>query len=154
MKKIGISKKMLLSVFAVLIAGTLIASAGLLTYYGTIETKANVEQSVVLWDGSDWVNYNTPIEKDFDVTGGSCECFAHSILNRAEVEAPIDITESINAYGKGPEGVGVEYIVGYWNVAGHTFPSLEDYDCDLAVPTDYSQIFSMYLITTLLKKVT
>jgi len=140
MKKIGISKKMLLSVFAVLIAGTLIASAGLLTYYGTIETKANVEQSVVLWDGSDWVNYNTPIEKDFDVTGGSCECFAHSILNRAEVEAPIDITESINAYGKGPEGVGVEYIVGYWNVAGHTFPSLDNYDCDLVVPTDYSDI--------------
>jgi hypothetical protein len=130
-----------LGVLAILVASTLVVSAGLLSFYGKVETTANVEQSVVLWDGSEWKEDNTAVSEDFDVTGGSCECFAHSILNRAEVEALIDIQESINAYGKGPDGVDVEYIVGYWNVAGHTFPSLDDYECDLEVPTtEYSDI--------------
>lgn len=126
MKIRSISKKMLVGVFAVLISATLIASAGLLTYYGTIETRADVEQSVVLWDGSEWVNYNTPVSNNFDTTGGNCECYSHSIKNRASVEAPINIDTSINAYGKGPDGVDVSYIMKY--DAGHTFPVDYEYD--------------------------
>jgi hypothetical protein len=87
-----------LGVLAILVASTLVVSAGLLSFYGKVETTANVEQSVVLWDGSDWVNYDTPISEPFgDVTGGSCECSAQSILNRADVEAPIDISTTVDA---------------------------------------------------------
>ena len=45
---IGMRRKTAFSIFAVLIAATLIASAGLLTYYGKIETNVTVEQSVRL----------------------------------------------------------------------------------------------------------
>jgi len=141
------NKKLVIGIFAALIAFTMVATAGLLSMYGKVETTATVQQSVVLWDGSDWVNYDTPISEPFgDVTGGSCECSAQSILNRADVEAPITVETSITKdeswVNPDPSigGVDVEYIVGYWNVAGHTFPSLDDYDGDLVVPTDYSDI--------------
>jgi len=139
------NKKLLLAVFAVTIAFTMVASAGLLTLYGTVKTTATVSQSVVLWDGSAWKEDNTAVTNTFpesgeELFGGCCECFSHSILNRGCVEAPITMTTDIDGHGKGPGGVDVEYIVGYWNVAGHTFPSLDDYDCDLEVPTGYSDI--------------
>lgn len=124
-----------LGVLAILVASTLVVSAGLLSFYGKVETTANVEQSVVLWDGSEWVNYNTPIGEDFDTTGGSCECVEHSIKNRADVEAPIEMDTNINGHGKGPGGVNVSYYLDSWmedaslyNQIDNVYDETEDLD--------------------------
>jgi len=102
---IGITKKTAMGLLAVLIAGTLIASAGILSYYGTVNTQANVTQSVLI-DGQ---NYENPISHSFDINAGCMKIFKHKIKNTACVEAPIDITTTITGPG-GPEGVHVRYI--------------------------------------------
>ncbi len=98
-------KKAIFGVLTILIAGSLIASAGLLSYYGKVETTATVAQSVVI-DGQE---DNTAIEHSFDITAGCAKWAKHKISNRACVEAPIDILTDINGYGKGPAGVDVDY---------------------------------------------
>lgn len=102
---LGVRRKTVVSIFAVFIAATLIASAGLLSYYGSIETTANVQQSVVI-DGNNW---DVPITHDFDVMAGCTEMFKHKIVNRGCIEAPVDATTTINAHGKGSDGVNVNY---------------------------------------------
>jgi len=108
-----------IGVFAVLIAFSMIATAGLLAYYGKVETTANVGQSVVLSDdgGDNWRNYNEPISYQFDGMGGDCEIVDYLIKNRASVEAEIDITTSYNTYGKGTAGVDVTY----YKYAGYSY---------------------------------
>ncbi len=119
MKKIGISKKMLLSMFAVLIAGTLIASAGMLTYYGTIETTANVDQSVQLRYSGNWINWNEPLPWDFTAVAGSCICKDFLIRNQAEVEAPITLDTEVyyNGAWRSPDSLDsfdVTYYLDEW----------------------------------------
>jgi hypothetical protein len=110
MKKRSISKKMLVGVFAVLIACTLVASAGLLTYYGQVTTEATVQQSVQLRNvGGSWRNWDNPILKSFTTTGGDCEVEDFEIRNQASIEAEIGIDTSFNTYGKGSDGVTVTY---------------------------------------------
>lgn len=109
------------------------ASAALLSYYGTIETRADVQQSVVLSDddGATWLNYNQPISYQFDGMGGDCEIVDYLIKNRASVEAPLDITTAFNTYGKGSAGVDVTYYkyAGYSfddTIKGYSFENVED----------------------------
>ena len=64
-------------VLAVLVAVSMIASAGLLTYFGKITTTATVSQSVQI-DGHNW---NEPISIDLDAVGGCCYCFEHEVTN-------------------------------------------------------------------------
>ena len=97
--------KIVLGVLSILIASTLVVSAGLLSYYGKVETTANVQQSVVI-DGHNW---DEPITHELDINAGCTEVFKHKILNRACVDASIDITTTIDGHGNGPEGVDVQY---------------------------------------------
>jgi len=120
------NKKLVFGVFAVLIAFTMVATAGLLTFYGKVETTANVKQSVVLWDGNNWQDYNTPISEDFDATGGCCKCFTHNIKNRGCVEAPIDMTTDISGPG-GPGGVGVSYRIMEYEYENNEYNNDDDW---------------------------
>jgi len=73
-KKLG---KRGLAVLAILIAVTMIASAGLLTYFGQITTTATVSQSVQI----DEHNWDEPIAHELEAFGGCCYCFEHEITN-------------------------------------------------------------------------
>jgi len=104
-------RKTAVGIFAVLIAATLIASGALLSYYGKVETVAHVQQSVLI-DGSDYTTtINDGGEDGFNIIAGCTEIFKHKILNQGCVGAPIGITTSIIAYGKGTEGVNVDYYI-------------------------------------------
>ena len=85
----------ILGIVAVLALSAMMVSAGILTYYGKVETTANVQQSVVL-DGN---NYDMVVEKDISTTAGCCVCHPHYLKNRACVDAPVDMTcSSDSAY--------------------------------------------------------
>ena len=96
---IGISKKMAVGVFAVMIAATLITSGALLSYYGSIQTTATVEQSVVVREpGGNWLNYDIPIDRTLGTTEHpivSCNDYTYKawIWNRACSEAPVGIDD-------------------------------------------------------------
>ena len=80
MKKIGISKNMARGIFAVLIIAlaTTLVSAGLLNYFGEVQTTMNVSQSVTI-DGNDW---DDPITQSIpDAVGGCCYCFEYEVTN-------------------------------------------------------------------------
>ena len=121
---IGISKKMTVGIFAVLIAGTLIASAGLLTYYGQVTTTATVSQSILV-DGKD---YTVPITDSFATTGGCTVCKPHWIKNNACIEGAVSLDTTITGPG-GPSGVNVAYYLDEWidddneynNVVGNVY---------------------------------
>jgi len=97
-RKIG--KRTMIAVFAVMIAATLIASGAILSYYGKIETTANVDQSVVIREpGGSWLDYNDiPIKRTID---GMINCHDYTykawIWNRACSEAPIGIEDICTA---------------------------------------------------------
>lgn len=79
MKRRSISKKTAKVMFVVLVialASTLV-SAGLLSYFGEVQTTIDVSQSVKI-DGQNW---DVPIEHEFDGTGGCCYCFEHTLTN-------------------------------------------------------------------------
>ena len=84
---IGISKKMAVGIVAVVIAMTLIASGAVLTYFGTVETTVDVEQSVLvngkLWD-------ETTTHGQFDMYGGCCVYTKDKIENRGCVEGTLN----------------------------------------------------------------
>ena len=112
---IGMSKKTAVGIFAVLIAGTLIASGALLSYYGSIQTTATVEQSVVISeDGSGWQNYDTPISRDLGEVV-SCNDYTYKawIWNRACSEAPVEIVDVCTAApnGNDPEGFDITHYI-------------------------------------------
>jgi len=69
--------KTLGAVGALLLAATLV-SATLLTYFGSVQTTMNVQQSVVV-DGNNW---DHPILQTIDATGGCDYCYQHNITNR------------------------------------------------------------------------
>lgn len=93
-RRIRVSKKMGIGIFAVLIAATLIASGTLLSYYGSIETTMNVKQSVQIMAGgeSTWRDYNEPITSFVipeEYPGGESFCYKFWVWNHASVVAPI-----------------------------------------------------------------
>jgi hypothetical protein len=99
----------IIMVLAVLLVSTTLVSAALLTYFGQVQTTANVQQSVVISDGTGWKNYNEPIVREFVVTGGSCKSFNHWIKNRAEVPATVNLETTFND----PDGVTVSSLIDY-----------------------------------------
>jgi len=109
-----LSKKALFGIFAIVIAGSLIATGAILSYYGKVETTINAQQAVLL-DGQDI--YGEKITHNLDLTGGCCEVKKHTVYNQGCVDAPIAIdTKITNATSGGwinSDGVNVaEYIIG------------------------------------------
>lgn len=75
-----------------------IGMAALLTYYGTITTRVDVEQ-IILVDGHDW---NVPIETETipeAAPGGEEFCYLHKIKNKASIDVPIDFKMSCTDTG-------------------------------------------------------
>ena len=105
---IGISKKTAIGIFVVMIAATLIASAGtLLTYFGQIETTAEVEQAVVISDGTGWKNWDQPITHTIPefAPGGETFCYEQWIWNRASI--PVEVSLDTNSY----DGITTTYSI-------------------------------------------
>jgi len=73
-KKLG---KRGIVILAVLVAISMIASAGLLTYFGKVTTTATVSQSVQI-DGHNW---DEAITTELEAIGGCCYCYDHEITN-------------------------------------------------------------------------
>lgn len=88
----------IIMVLAVLVAGSMIASAGLLTYFGQVKTTANVEQAVVIGSPGNWHNYNEPIEYTIPeaAPGGETFCKEQWIWNKASI--PVDVSLDTNVY--------------------------------------------------------
>lgn len=135
-KGIGVTKKTVIGIFAVLIATALIASgAGLLSYYGKVEASAEVGQSVTV-DGQNW---DEPITHEFDINAGCTEIYKHKITNNACVDAEIEIGTDIDGYGKGTDGVTVNYYI----MDGWKTLTLENKDSNWEVKEDnYSAEFT------------
>jgi hypothetical protein len=91
---------MLIAVLAIaLLVGAV--SAGILTYYGRIESDVTVLQSVLLDDKS----YTPPIEEDFDAVGGDVICKYHWLRNTANVPVPVQLVSG----GYPTDAVTVKY---------------------------------------------
>ena len=73
---------MVISIATVLVVAMTLVSAGLLQYFGVIETTANVQQSVVWNGGDEWYGWDEPIQHEFDIIGGHQACFKTKIWNR------------------------------------------------------------------------
>ena len=105
-----LNRKIVFGVLSVLIAGALITSAGLLSYYGKIETTATVSQSVLL-DGKD---YTTPAtHAQLTAIGGCCEYRLHELENQGCLDASIHYENTIRDEFGGcinPEGVTITLI--------------------------------------------
>lgn len=85
-------------ILAVLVAGSMIATAALIPYFGQVKTTAEVEQAVVIGEPGDWHNYNVPIEYTIPeaAPGGETFCYKQWIWNRASI--PVDVTFTTNTY--------------------------------------------------------
>jgi len=85
-------------VLAVLVAGSMIASAALIPYFGQIKTTAEVKQAVVIGSPGNWHNYNEPIEYTIseDAPGGETFCYKQWVKNRASI--PVVVTFDTNSY--------------------------------------------------------
>jgi len=95
---IGLSKKMAIGIFVLMIAAALIASGALLSYYGKVTTTATVTQSVLL-DGKD---YSDPLTNNFNAIGGCCKWSCHDLENKGCEDAPVSFDTSYS-----PDGVGI-----------------------------------------------
>lgn len=74
-RSIGISKKMAIGIFAIMIAAALIASGALLSYHGKVTTTIDVQQAVTL-DGNSFSGSYASITVSDTITssvGGCCE---------------------------------------------------------------------------------
>lgn len=132
-----LSKKMAIVVASIIAISLIASGAGLLSSYGEIETKTKVSQSVKI-DGHNW---NQPIKRNYELSGGCCKCETHTITNDACVEAPIDITTDIDGHGKGIDGVHVNYFI-FNDLTdtrnmGQYWPGLEELDGELEVSIEY-----------------
>ena len=102
-----------------IIAITSLASAALLSYYGTIVGTAQVKQSVLV-DGK---NYTTSVQDTIgEAIAGNSYTFKHYLTNRAEIGATVKLTadnpdtQNEEDY---PEGVTVKY---YEATCGDSLP--------------------------------
>jgi hypothetical protein len=78
-------------------------SAGLLSYYATIETTVNVAQGILV-DGK---GYETPIAEEFPAVGGGTFYTVHTIQNLGDKEATVYLSWESND----PDGIDVAYFV-------------------------------------------
>ena len=83
-----------------LLAGLLsvgLGSAALLTYYGTITTSVNVEQSILL-DGKDVKTGSLSVSDVIaeDAPGGEKFCFKHTLTNQMSVAGDVKLETSIS----------------------------------------------------------
>ena len=101
----AIKKKTLITALVLVIATSLVVSAGLLSYFGKVETTMSVQQSVVL----DGLNWDEPVTATIeDAVGGCCYCSEHWVENRG-CEG---IWLEFNEYGvPDMEGVDVNYFL-------------------------------------------
>jgi len=112
--RIGIQRKTAVAMVTVfVIAIMLTASAGILSYYGTKETTANVLQSVVTSDNMQtWHNYDEPIIREIeDMVHCTDYCYKDWIWNRACDDAPIELSVEWLLAPGGPEGFDVTQFV-------------------------------------------
>jgi len=101
MKTHKISRKAFHAMVAVLVIGlaSTLVSAALLTYFGQVQTTANIQQAVVISaDGTNWNNYNTPITHTIPepAPGGETFCVKQWIWNRASI--PVAVSFATNSY--------------------------------------------------------
>ena len=80
------TKKIVIVLGAILLCATLV-SATILTYFGQVNTTANIQQSVLV-DGQD---YTQPISETIDAIGGTTLYTSHTIYNRAPICGQIKI---------------------------------------------------------------
>lgn len=87
-----------------------VASATLLTYYGTITATANVQQSVLL-DGQD-ITGTQATDTLSGALGGETFCYAHSLKNQASVPAKVNFAEACSGslYPYDCDGVTTMYL--------------------------------------------
>jgi hypothetical protein len=85
------NKKLVIGVFAVMIACTLVTTAGMLSYYAEINTKATAHQSVQLWHNGDWQNWDQSFSWDVEPVGSECFSKQFTIKNQADVEESITL---------------------------------------------------------------
>lgn len=94
-----VSRKMM-TVTAILISCFIITASGAyLTYFGTIETTANIEQAVVIGKQPGvWHNYNEPVEFVIPESspGGETFCYKFWVYNRASI--PVNVTFDTPSY--------------------------------------------------------
>jgi len=97
----------IIMVLAVLLVSTTLVSAALLTYFGQVQTTANVEQAVVISDGTGWKNYDQPITHTIPepAPGGETFCYEQWIWNRASI--PVEVSLSTNGY----DGITTTYSI-------------------------------------------
>jgi hypothetical protein len=92
----------IIMVLAVLLVSTTLVSAALLTYFGQVQTTANVEQAVVISaDGNTWNSYSTPVTHTIPepAPGGETFCFEQWIWNRASI--PVSVSFAKTGYDVG-----------------------------------------------------
>jgi len=115
------------------------ASAALLTQYGTITGVATVSQSVLIDDDE------TSVSESFDIVAGGTECVLHSLVNKAEVEAGVDLLT----------GYSTNYVAGdietsYYELLGFSYSqstdattiSVEDLGCKVewTITVDWDKV--------------
>ena len=149
------TKKVLVVAMSLLAATTLV-SAALLTYFGEVNTTMTAKQSVVIYDGVDWYDYDMPITRDLgEVVHCTDYCYKLWIKNQACVDAEVEFVDT-------PEEPGVHithYVFGdtqtivltmkdgEWNPTGDpitlTYKTCgANFDYELSVlPVGYSLIY-------------
>ena len=90
------NKKNIAYSFVALLALTLV-SAGLITYYGSVEQNVNVEQGLSI-DGQSW---DIPLVRTMDTTSIQNSVFmsAHSLENEANVDASVTLNTTCDGAG-------------------------------------------------------
>ncbi len=123
-RKRKMSRKMMIATAIVVGCFVITASAGLLQYYGQVSTTATVEQSVRLWYGDNYVNWDSEITgDDIDTTAGNCEYAKHRIKNFAGVDAPVALNTEV-----------------YYNNAWRGVDTLDSLDMNQYIVGDYQTI--------------
>lgn len=90
-------------VLGVLILSATLVGAAVLTYFGQVNTTMNAKQSIVISaDGTNWNNYNQPINRDLgDVVHCTDYCYKLWIKNQACVDAEVSFEDT-------PEEEGID----------------------------------------------
>lgn len=120
-RKGKVSRRMMATIAIIVSCFVITASAGLLTYYGKVETTATVSQSVLL----DGLDYTVAATDAIAVIAGNTEYTKHTIRNDASVEAPIEFVmtgtgNEVNMYFYLLELQTKNSATAIWSGTGHT----------------------------------
>jgi hypothetical protein len=87
------TRKLMIIVASLVVATTLV-SAGALEYFGKVHTTINVQQSIVIGDGTSWFNWNQPVARDIG-NASHCTDYCYKLLlkNQACVDANVRFIE-------------------------------------------------------------